>query len=53
MGESKHSALEKRMDWAQWNAACFEKYCDNEETCMGILFKWHNLNTDLKSRITL
>ena len=39
MGESTHSAFEERMDWAQWHAACFEKYFDNGETCMGNIFK--------------
>ena len=39
MGEGKHSEFEERMDWAQWNTACFEKYLDNEKTCMGNILK--------------
>ena len=34
MGESNRSAFEERQDGAQWNAACFEMYCDNGETCL-------------------
>ena len=39
MGESNRSAFEERRDGAPSNAACFEKYCDNGETCLKSIFK--------------
>ena len=48
MGESNHNAFEVRWDGTQWTAACFEKYCDNGETCMQKYFQNHTIEALIK-----